>query len=151
MVVAHVRAARLDCGSVRRLIPLAALVLALAACGGGKEARPLPETVEGTVQQAAPVKGDAAKGKTVFASQGCGGCHAYAPAGSKGAVGPGLDNLAADAEKAKQPLEEYVHTSIVNPGAYVVPGFQNGVMPPYASLSKEDLAGLVAFLTTDAG
>jgi cytochrome c551/c552 len=133
---------------VRRLLPLGVivLVLALAACGGGKEARPLPVTVEGTVAQQ-EIAGDAARGKAVFAESGCGGCHTYALAKSTGKVGPDLDKLGDDADKANQPLAEYVHTSIVNPDAYVVPGYQKGVMPPYGGMPKEDLAGLVEFLT----
>jgi cytochrome c551/c552 len=131
---------------VRRLIPLAGIVLVLSACGGGTEAKPLPSTIEGTVQTQ-EIAGDPAVGKASFAKNGCGGCHTYALAGSKGAVGPDLDKLGDDADKANQPLNEYVHTSIVNPDAYVAPGFQKGVMPSYASLPKEELAGLVAFLT----
>jgi cytochrome c oxidase subunit 2 len=140
---------------MRRRVPLLALVavlaLALAGCGGGKEVAPVPQTVIGTV--AAPptsnVKGDPAAGKALFSSQGCGGCHAYAPAGSHGAVGPKLDNLAADAKKANHgSVEAYTHESIANPSAYVVPGFPNGVMPNYGGqLSDKQIADLVAFLT----
>jgi cytochrome c2 len=135
---------------MRRLLPLAALALALAGCGSGKVVEPVPVTVIGTLPKAAPVgKGDAAAGKTLFTAQGCGACHTYAPAGSNGKVGPDLDHLAADATKANQgPLAEYIATSIKNPGAYVVPGYPNGVMPTFGSLSDKQIADLVAFLTT---
>jgi mono/diheme cytochrome c family protein len=138
---------------MRRRVPLLALVavLALAGCGGGKEVSPLPKTVIGTIAAppASNVKGDSAAGKTLFASQGCGGCHTYAPAGSNGNVGPKLDKLAADAKKANQgSLQAYTHESIANPSAYVVPGFPNGVMPAYGGqLSDKQIADLVAFLT----
>jgi len=129
------------------LIALGSALL-LAGCGGGKTVAPLPETVVGTVKQPQQVKGNAAAGKALFTSQGCGSCHTYAPAGSNGKVGPDLDKLAADAQKASQgTVEEYVHTSIVSPDAYVVPGFPKGVMPAFTSLSDKQVADLVAFLT----
>ncbi len=51
----------------------------------------------------------------VFASAGCSSCHAFTPAGSTGAIGPNLDNLAADAEKAGEDPAAYVRESIVDP------------------------------------
>ena len=97
--------------------------------------------------------GNAAAGKALFVSQGCSACHTFKPAGSTAQVGPDLDNLASDAQKAgRGPLEQYVHESIVDPGAYVVPGFSNGVMPGnFASLGDEKIADLVAFLTSGSG
>ena len=68
-------------------------------------------------------------GLTVFNAQGCGSCHTFKPAGSTGKVGPDLDNLAADAKKAGKPLADYVRESIVDPNAYIAPGFPKGVMP----------------------
>ncbi len=42
----------------------------------------------------------------------------------------------------------YLYTSIIDPGAFVVPNFPNGVMPAtYATtIPMEDLANLVAYL-----
>ena len=133
-----------------RALALVPLVLALAGCGGGKVVGPFPKTVIGTVPKAPAVaKGDPAKGKALFASSGCGGCHTFKPAGTNGKVGPDLVKLAADAQKANQgSLEEYTFASIKNPSAYVVPGYPNGVMPNYgAQLSDKQIADLVAFLT----
>jgi mono/diheme cytochrome c family protein len=132
--------------SMRRLVLLSVLVLAFAGCGGGKIAKPTAVEVQGTIAETTAPEGDPAAGKALFAAQGCGGCHTYTPAGSNGKVGPDLDNLAADAEKAGQPLEEYVRTSIVSPSSYIVPGFSNA-MPSYASLKPKEVADLVAFLT----
>jgi mono/diheme cytochrome c family protein len=131
---------------MRRLLLLAALALALAGCGGGTEASPLPETVVGTVAQA---PSGAAAGKKLFTSNGCGGCHTYKPAGSNGKVGPDLDNLAADAKKAnKGSLEDYVRESIEDPDAYVVSGFPKGVMPAFkGTLTDSQIDELVSFLT----
>jgi cytochrome c oxidase subunit 2 len=83
--------------------------------------------------------------RTVFDEQGCAGCHAFEPAGSSGETGPDLDNLASSAEEAGRPLEDYVRESIVNPGAYLHPGYPN-VMPPFDQLPDEQLDALVQFL-----
>ena len=93
--------------------------------------------------------GDA--GALLFDSQGCSGCHEFTPAGSDAQIGPSLDNLAADAKKSGKPLEDYVHESIRDPGAYVVPGYQNGVMPTFDSLSDEQVDALVQYLTEAKG
>ena len=84
-------------------------------------------------------------GKAVFEANGCASCHTLKAAGATGKVGPDLDGLPADAEKAGKPFEEYVRESIVDPNAYVVPGFQKGIMPPFA-LPAEQFDALVQYL-----
>ena len=96
--------------------------------------------------------GDPAAGKIVFNSSanGCAGCHTFKAAGSTGAVGPNLDKLAADAQKANRgSVAQYARESIVDPNAYIVPGFQANIMTQTfgKSLSKQKIADLVAFLT----
>lgn len=145
---------------MRRPILLGSVIAALlgaslvAGCGYHGQGRAAPDTVQGSVPTQSttttPAAGNAAAGKSVFTSSGCGSCHTFGPAGSSGTVGPNLDNLAANAQKANQgSLEEYTRTSIVSPSSYVVPGFPNGVMPStYGSqLSDTQLADLIAFLT----
>jgi mono/diheme cytochrome c family protein len=56
----------------------------------------------------------------VFASAGCGGCHALAAAGSTGAVGPDLDAL--------QPSEAAV-ADIVTNGRGAMPAFAGQLTP----------------------
>src|SRR4051812_3833176 len=132
-----------------RVLSLVVLATVLAGCGGGTVVSPAPETVVGTLPkpQAVP-KGDPASGKALFTSNGCGSCHTYKAANAAGKGGPDLDNLAADPTKANQgSLEEYTATSITNPGAYVVPGFPNGVMPAFNQLKAQQIGDLVAFLT----
>jgi cytochrome c551/c552 len=154
-----------------RFLVLAGLVLALAGCGGEETVSPRPATVEGTVPTQATTSGGAGtttsgstttsapatsgggnggggggNGKALFASNGCNSCHAYKPAGSNAKIGPDLDNLAKYAKQAKQPLESFTRESIVNPKAYVQPGYQP-VMPSFASLPKNQVDALVAFLT----
>ena len=140
----------IDSALVRRLAAIAALAVVAAGCGG-KTVSPLPQTVVGTVaKEAAPPKGVAAKGKPVFTSAGCGGCHTFKPAGTNATVGPDLDKLAQYAKKANQgSLADFTRTSIVDPGAYVQPGYQNGVMPSTygQTLKPQQISDLVAFLT----
>lgn len=111
-----------------RLAILASLVVALAA-------------------GAALAASNPAAGKKVYAANGCGGCHTFKPAGSKGTIGPALTKarLAADAKRAKQPLTTFIRTSIVKPKAFVARGFKP-VMPGYAKLTKKQLNDLVAFI-----
>lgn len=136
--------------AVRRLALLALLGALAAGCGGEETVSPTPETVVGQPPPAPqPQAGDAAAGKAVFGSQGCNGCHTFTPAGSTSQTGPNLDNLPDYADKAGQPLEEFVRESIVNPGAYVEEGFPDGVMPAWSGDEKQ-LADLVAFLTKPA-
>jgi len=92
----------------------------------------------------------AALGKQAFDQNGCGGCHKLAAAGSSGTVGPDLDNVLQDAAKfAKgKPPADYVRESIVNPDAFVVPGFPKGTMPKtFAKLPPDQIDALVQLLT----
>jgi cytochrome c2 len=98
----------------------------------------------------APSPGDAAAGKALFSAQGCNACHTFKPAGATGKVGPDLDNLAADAAKANRGSPaDYAAESIKDPGAYVVPGYPNGVMPKF-NLSDKQVGDLVAFLLSSS-
>jgi cytochrome c551/c552 len=94
--------------------------------------------------------GNADNGKTIFTgSGGCGGCHALAAAGTTGAVGPALDDLKGDAAKAGEPLDAFIKSSIVDPGAFVAAGYSDGVMPTTfgSTLSASDIDDLVAFIS----
>jgi len=132
-------------------------VIVFAAREQGKaEAKP-PATSPSPSTSPAPAPpppaGNAAAGKAVFTSAGCAACHTFKPAGSSGTTGPDLDKLPSDAQKANRgPLAQYVHESIVDPNAYVVPGFPAGVMPQNfgQSLKPQQLADLIAFLTQGA-
>jgi mono/diheme cytochrome c family protein len=90
----------------------------------------------------AAAEGDPAAGKTVFAAQGCGGCHTLSAAGTNASVGPDLD----EALQGKDP--EFVHESIVEPNAEVTSGYAPNIMPQDfgQKLSEKQLDDLVAFL-----
>lgn len=79
--------------------------------------------------------GDAAAGKSVFASAGCGSCHTLADAGSNGAVGPNLDDAKPDAALV---------TERVTAGM--------GAMPPFKDqLSAAEIANVAAYVSSVAG
>jgi mono/diheme cytochrome c family protein len=120
----------------RVLLLLLALVLVVTvpACGGGEDESAEPETVEGTPTTATGGgggEGNAEKGKAVFASAGCGGCHTFEAAGSTGTVGPNLDdaNVSVDAAVAQ----------VTNGG---------GGMPAFGDrLSEEEIRDVAAFVS----
>ncbi len=94
-----------------------------------------------------------AAGATVFAGNGCGSCHTLTAAKATGKIGPDLDQLAAEAKRAGQPLQAFIRESIVDPNKYVEPGFPKGVMPPSfgTTLSKQQLDALVQYLAQNGG
>ncbi len=135
---------------MRRLaLILAALVLAfpVAGCGGGDNETTAPENVDTATEGGGDTtteaeettvdggEGDAAKGKTIFAAQGCGSCHTLSDAGASGSVGPNLDESKPDADT--------VVDKVTN-GA--------GVMPSFADkLSEQEITDVAAYVSTAAG
>jgi cytochrome c oxidase subunit 2 len=85
-------------------------------------------------------------GAAVFKSNPCGSCHTLKAAGTTGKVGPDLDKLPQYARTAGQPLAAFIQQSIVDPNAYIQPGYPRNVMPPFASLPKQQLDALVQYL-----
>lgn len=93
--------------------------------------------------------GNANSGEQVFTGKGgCSSCHSL-DSGVRN-VGPSLSGLASRAatRKPDYSAEMYIYESIVSPNAYVVEGFQGGIMPQkYGEiLTQQDLADLVAYL-----
>jgi mono/diheme cytochrome c family protein len=127
-----------------------------APAGAGGPAAPVQAV--GTALDTPLPPGNVDGGKNLFTSQDCAACHSLKP-GEK-IVGPSLSGIATRAgDSIKAPDykgkattgELYIRESIVQPGAYVVPGFPDGVMPKdfgTAKLSAQDLADLIAFLLT---
>ncbi|MGH3035851.1 MAG: c-type cytochrome [Gaiellaceae bacterium] len=79
--------------------------------------------------------GDAAAGKEVFASAGCGSCHTLQEAGTSGTVGPNLDDSSIDEAGAVQ--------QVTNGG---------GGMPPFGGqLSEQEIHDVAAFVVASEG
>jgi mono/diheme cytochrome c family protein len=97
------------------------------------------------VPGAAPPKVPGGPGAQVFASNGCGGCHTLAAAGTGGTVGPNLD------EVLKGQSAAMIHKSIVDPNAKIAKGYPSGVMPETfeEKLSPEELNNLVQYLVKE--
>ena len=89
-----------------------------------------------------------AEGETVFKKNQCGACHTLSAAGATGTVGPSLDKLGEEAQRASQTPGTFARESIVDPNAYVEKGFPANVMPPTfaTSLSEQRLDALVRYL-----
>jgi mono/diheme cytochrome c family protein len=94
------------------------------------------------VPGAAPPKVPGGPGAQVFASNGCGGCHTLAAAGSGGVTGPNFDEVLPGQSAAM------VEESIVDPNAKIAKGYPANVMPSNfgESLTPKELEDLVQYL-----
>jgi mono/diheme cytochrome c family protein len=99
------------------------------------------------VPGAAPPKVPGGPGAQVFANNGCGGCHTFAPAKSGGVTGPNLDQSLAGQNAAM------VHESIVDPNKVIAKGYPPNVMPANyeQTLSAKELDDLVRYLLEGGG
>ncbi|MCA9904224.1 MAG: c-type cytochrome [Anaerolineae bacterium] len=160
--------------NVKRTSVFCVLLLILAACGRNPaEVALVQETavaIQAATRAAIPTStpapdgpamvGDPAVGQALFntaqtTSSGvwmCSQCHAI---DSSRLIGPGLGGLRdrAATRVVGQSAEEYVHTSIVDPQAFVVQGdppYPENLMPQdFAQLfSEEELNDLVAYVLT---
>ena len=144
---------------MRGLALTAAVVLLtfpIAGCGGGEEDDTAPDNVtttetgggggttteEGTTTEAETTtggeeggKGDPAKGKQIFAAQGCGSCHTLSDASASGSVGPNLDD-------AKPSFDKVVE--MVTNGGGVMPSFKD-------KLSQQEINNVAAYVSSVAG
>jgi mono/diheme cytochrome c family protein len=104
-------------------------------------------------------EGDAERGAELAIAQACTACHIDSSTGpawlpTSEAVGMGARAeeryQSGDYTGAATSAAQYLHESIVLPDAYVVSGFQPGVMPKNfgEKLSKQDTADLIAYLLT---
>jgi cytochrome c oxidase subunit II len=89
--------------------------------------------------------GGANDGKAIFTSSttSCSSCHTLSEAGATGTIGPDLDKVL----KGKSPA--FIHTSIVNPNAFIEKGFQGGIMPQTfgKTLQPAQIDALVKYLS----
>ena len=98
-----------------------------------------------------------AGGLAVYRKQYCGICHILDTANSVGVYGPTHNGMGTTAaQRVRDPgftgsastAEEYILESIVDPLAYVVPGYEGtrSQMPAYTNLSDREINALVKFL-----
>lgn len=134
-----------------RLLPLAAAIaasaVALAGCGSSSTTNSSTSTPSTTTQSTATTAAIDAKalfvsGNAATGAIACGGCHKLAAAGTAGAAGPNLDEIAPDDNAAA--LTEM----IVDPDAEIVDGYSKGLMPTDYStkLTKDEVAALATYI-----
>ena len=95
----------------------------------------------------APATEPVARGRQVYRSLGCANCHEPNFFGQR--LGPPLDHVGSVAAIRRPGLsaEEYLRQSILDPGAFVVPGYQDSMPRDLGrDLSPTDLDALVAYL-----
>jgi mono/diheme cytochrome c family protein len=99
------------------------LTVLAAACGGGSD------------ESSSPASQHEATGEQVYALAGCGDCHTLAAAGSKGTIGPNLDQL--------RPSRGRVVDQVVQGG---------GGMPAFADkLSRDEIDVVAEYVAESAG
>ena len=92
-----------------------------------------------------------ARGRQVYQRNGCGTCHEPSLGNLFRAVGPPLDHIGTVAASRRTGLsaEEYLRQSVVDPGAFVVPGYPDSMPRGLQDrISGEDLAALVSYLAS---
>jgi mono/diheme cytochrome c family protein len=134
---------------------LAALVVlvmgcAIAGIGMGQapaERAPAPSAsaIRAAERRIAAAGAQVARGRTLFAAQGCDRCHSSAAVGADGRLGPRLDTLDEDAE--------HIAEGITEPREDTADGFPEKLMPTdYAQrMSDAEISALAAFIVTAAG
>jgi len=130
--------------------------------GGGELPDPIGADVASILTELETVTGDVARGDALFHNQtvsqvrerlACSGCHIQTSNGT----GPMADGMwtrinevrLQDSALAGYTPEQYIVTSILQPGAYLVPGFQNLMLANFGQrITLQDLADLLAYIET---
>jgi mono/diheme cytochrome c family protein len=95
----------------------------------------------------APATDPVSRGRQLYRSIGCANCHEPNLFGQR--MAPPLDHIGTDAATRVPGMsaEEYIRQSILDPGAYVVPGYQDSMPRGLGrDLPPTDLDALVAYL-----
>lgn len=159
-----------------RLAPIV-LLFFLAACGRGEVVRPVtptvyisPRSATSTAQaqaaasvptsetdaQSVALAGDAGQGEALFnefqsaTGFACATCH-HADSEER-LVGPGLKGISQRAASRVEGLSavDYIHQSIVDPSAFVVPDYPDNLMPKVFGqiFTNAQINNLTAYLMT---
>lgn len=105
-------------------------------------------TAAPTPPPTATLSPEARLGKRVFAQQ-CGSCHSLSA--DTVIVGPSMAGIATRAADrvSHQDARRYIYASILNPGDFIVDGFDDQMPTNFGkTLTGEELDGVVAFLLT---
>lgn len=140
----------------------------LAAQEAGKVVSAVPTKVPPTIAELTPEQiyaglppdlvaaasnADISKAPAIATARGCIGCHSLDPnAKMTGPTWFNVGNTAITRVPGTGPAE-YIHQSIINPNAFVVPGFPSGVMPQTygQQLSPDELGTMIAYLLSQQG
>jgi len=117
------------------MMRLFGLALAIAVVAGGCTEPKASDPIE--------------RGKQVYREKSCASCHQIGTDGAT--IGPPLTHIGAIAQ-SRTPgtsAEDYIRGSILDPGAYIVPGYPDTMPRGLArGLSQEDFDDLVRYLLT---
>lgn len=103
-----------------------------------------------------PLAGDVRRGEAIF-RQGTGGsppcstCHMVEAGGVGFSLGPNLAGIAERGDLRVEGLSapEYIRQSVLDPHAFVAPGFRDIMYPNYsAHFVEQDIIDLIAYLMT---
>jgi cytochrome c oxidase subunit 2 len=132
-------------------------VICTELCGLGHSlmrsyAKVVPQAEFATFMKNAGKQPAASPGQTAFDDNGCGSCHTLQAASATGTLGPDLDKLKQYAAQAHRgSLAAFIKESIVNPGAYIQPGFQDQMPHTFGQqIPAGQLAQLVQYLAQNA-
>ncbi|MEQ8672034.1 MAG: c-type cytochrome [Aggregatilineales bacterium] len=127
----------------------------------GEPAEPAGTDVDAILTELEGLEGDAERGQRIYSGTaptqvqsilGCAGCHAGGL--SAPATEEQWDNIPVERltlpQFADYTIEHYIVESIVNPGAYVAPGYAAGAMPGNfgSQVSVQDLADMIAYIAS---
>lgn len=126
-----------------RLLFLIVFALSLTACS----------SVSGESSTEALPPGDAGRGTALFiqsvnGAPACSTCHTL---DGSSLIGPSMQGFAirAAARIEGTSAEDYTHVSIIQPNAFIAPGFSNVMYAQYERrLSPQQIADLIAYLLT---
>jgi cytochrome c2 len=114
---------------------------------------PSPTTGQTTTTGPTPSAGDAAKGKTLFASLACGSCHSIDGSAGAGPTMKGLFDASVQLTNGEtvKADDAYLMESIEDPDAQIVKGYQPGIMTSVIKphqVAEADARDLVAYIKT---
>ena len=95
-----------------------------------------------------PIPGDPKAGAAVFMTKTCSVCHAVKKIKAEGTIGPSLDKIGTIAAKRVkgQSAEVYLRKSILEPNAYITPGYQPFMPELGPTMTDKEFRDLLAFL-----